>query len=523
MKKYILLLIIYISTLGNLTAQYQVAYNQAKTQEKRGEYYKAIQSYGAANISRDKPANNDVDKRINFCANKLNDLREQAERATIIAQEHQKKALLAQKESEQLLIIAEEEKAKALSEGNRADSAVSSNLYSLYYYNSRDFAEMAQQLNHDKKLQAKLNIYSFKMMNFAYREYGKGLENKLDISLYQALIKTYFNNYGNIIHNYPHDFVYSGTHKLLRDSTSNILTNSFLVNPQNLKPSFDFSQSNQFENEAHVNNCIFISEDEIIYSDLNNDVSIQKENSSVQEVLFNTKTKVNTLLFSNETDKLYCGTSDKKLLVYSMKKDTVAEHEINITPYEFVKINKNKLAFTNIDNGIYTLNTLDLSIDTIYKTKTGERIYNLAYNSKTNFLFAGINSQVMAINFNKNNSTQKLLTSHKGLINNMKIDSEENKLFTSCQAGQILIWDFPTEYSDYQNSKPVILNFNTRIYSMNHLKTNNLLIFNTSKSLYYIPTDYNAILNVLTNKYKNLDMSKEQWQQLTRGNIELPK
>ena len=87
MKKTITILAILLTTLSNLSAQYQVAYKQAKAQERKGLYYKAILSYNAAAVSRDKPANNDLDKRINFCASKLNGLRIKAEKSEKLANE----------------------------------------------------------------------------------------------------------------------------------------------------------------------------------------------------------------------------------------------------------------------------------------------------------------------------------------------------------------------------------------------------------------------------------------------------
>ena len=80
MKHLTLSIIILFLALSNSTAQYQKAYNEAKRYEKKGEYYRAILFYNAAGISRDKPATSNIDKRIDFCANQLNELKLKAER-----------------------------------------------------------------------------------------------------------------------------------------------------------------------------------------------------------------------------------------------------------------------------------------------------------------------------------------------------------------------------------------------------------------------------------------------------------
>lgn len=99
MKHITLSLIIILSTLSNLSAQYSKAYNEAKRYEKKGEYYRAIQFYNAANVSRDKPSANNIDKRIDFCANQLNKLKLKAENALAEAEKQKQK-------SDSLLIVA---------------------------------------------------------------------------------------------------------------------------------------------------------------------------------------------------------------------------------------------------------------------------------------------------------------------------------------------------------------------------------------------------------------------------------
>lgn len=63
---------------SSIFAQYKVSLEKAIEFEKNGKFYEAIQMYNAANVSWDKPANNDIDKRINFCTERLNQTLKQA-------------------------------------------------------------------------------------------------------------------------------------------------------------------------------------------------------------------------------------------------------------------------------------------------------------------------------------------------------------------------------------------------------------------------------------------------------------
>jgi len=321
--------------------------------------------------------------------------------------------------------------------------------------------------------------------------------------------------------NYKHDYVYSGAQTLMFDEAKNIALKKFIIDSLNLKPKLDVSNHFEFSTDSHISNCIFTEKNEAIFSDLNNIVSIQQNDTKIS--LFSTKSKINSLFFDEKQNILYCGTYGKKIIVDDRSGDIVV-HDIDLIPYEIIKISDQNLVFTDIEKGIYLLNTSDYSIDTIFRTEFKEYIYKLVYNSETNMLFAGIDSKVVAINLDAiYNRPIYFLTSHKGLINNMKLDLKTNKLFTSCQAGQVLIWNLPTQISEYQSTKPVILDFKSRIFNMDYHKSNETLFFNTEKSVYYIPTNYNSIYKVIHNKYNNLEMSQEMWSELIRGNIELPK
>ena len=140
MKKTITILAILIVTLGNLSAQYQVAYKQAKAQERKGLYYKAILSYNAAAVSRDKPANNDLEKRINFCASKLNGLKIEAEKAKNEAQkalmeakEQKKRAEQEKQNAEKALIEAKKQKKLANEANNKAQKIIDA----FYFYDDK--------------------------------------------------------------------------------------------------------------------------------------------------------------------------------------------------------------------------------------------------------------------------------------------------------------------------------------------------------------------------------------------------
>jgi len=95
MKRIFILIFFVIATSSVSIAQYAKAYQKGKYNENDGFYYEAIRFYNAANVSRDKPDNNDIDVRIEFCANKLNQLRIEAENAKKEAEKSKNEAVNA--------------------------------------------------------------------------------------------------------------------------------------------------------------------------------------------------------------------------------------------------------------------------------------------------------------------------------------------------------------------------------------------------------------------------------------------
>ncbi len=132
MKKIAILLILF-ATLSNLSAQYYVAYKQAKAQEKEGLYYKAILSYNAAAISRDKPATNDVSKRIDYCANKLNELKTKAEKAQAAAEKATLEAKKSKTIAENALVQAEKQKKLAIEANKKSEKIIDA----FYFYDGK--------------------------------------------------------------------------------------------------------------------------------------------------------------------------------------------------------------------------------------------------------------------------------------------------------------------------------------------------------------------------------------------------
>ncbi len=112
MKKQILTFILLLFA-SNLFAQYNQIIKIAKSYEQQGEYYKAIVTYNATNVAPDKPENNNINERINYCGDQLNQLKTKAETQTKLAEEKTKEAEEQTKEAEEQTRIAEQEKEKA--------------------------------------------------------------------------------------------------------------------------------------------------------------------------------------------------------------------------------------------------------------------------------------------------------------------------------------------------------------------------------------------------------------------------
>ncbi len=93
MKKIVLFLVISFTFFSSFAqTPYQALFNQGLRQEKQGHYYEAIKSYTAALAFADsKNRRENIQGRINFCANQLYKLRKKMERAINLAQVFQKK------------------------------------------------------------------------------------------------------------------------------------------------------------------------------------------------------------------------------------------------------------------------------------------------------------------------------------------------------------------------------------------------------------------------------------------------
>ncbi len=106
MKKIIFILLVFLPYIAN--AQYfDKLYKQGYTQQQKGLYYKAIKSYNAAILLTDDKAKITKAKNsIEFCANKLENLRITAQKALKTAEQEKLKA-------ENALKVAELEKKNA--------------------------------------------------------------------------------------------------------------------------------------------------------------------------------------------------------------------------------------------------------------------------------------------------------------------------------------------------------------------------------------------------------------------------
>jgi ankyrin repeat protein len=77
MKKCLLLFLVIL--LSNTAfGQYKISYEKASEFERNGKFYDAIQMYNTASSAWDKPVNNDLNKRIIFCTEQLNQTLKQA-------------------------------------------------------------------------------------------------------------------------------------------------------------------------------------------------------------------------------------------------------------------------------------------------------------------------------------------------------------------------------------------------------------------------------------------------------------
>ncbi len=145
MKNTIIILLLLIATTTKVQAQYEGFFKQGKEREKQQQYYKAIKSYTAANaFATTDEQKKEVQKRINFCANKLENLRTEAEQqrklaeqAKIEAEKQKNLALQEKARSDSLLKVAEEMRQKV--ETAMFDKAVKERFTEWLGYNRYDW------------------------------------------------------------------------------------------------------------------------------------------------------------------------------------------------------------------------------------------------------------------------------------------------------------------------------------------------------------------------------------------------
>ncbi len=470
-------------------------------------YTEALNSYNAAMVAcKDKMP--EAQRKVQTVFARINQLKAEAIEQKLIA--------------DKTLADIKKEKQKTQAESLRADSAINANTLQLYYYNSRDFATNAIQFVNNKPMQLQFAVYSWKMLDFANQLYNGKVE--ADVITKQALTETYLNNFGSKLDSVKTEASFLAGNTLVRAVKSNterkLLILTIESNNFEQTPTLTTAKEIALQPLDLVTGGCILPNQSIIYT-----LADGRVFENEQEV-FNTQSRVASVCYSAYNHRVYFSTIDGKLWFYNPQSQNTENVDIGLTAISLVAINNKELVYTDIEKGIYAYNTETHTSALLCNVKN-EQFFCLAYNAETSVLAVAAQHRILLFDYkqlktNPNLPPMVLPFEHKGIINKVLFETETNRLFSTCWAGQVMIWDLTTDISETNFLKPQVLNVNSKIFGTALCTHQNVLLCSLGNSLVYFPLNSELIYSALLKLNNNQKMPENIWKLYIKGDLEMP-